>query len=104
MLICRVGKGAERRAHAAVRTLRFAHPTIIIFLIALVFASPAHAQRRATDAPVKIDVAARTIDAFKAGQGDQMRFGALEFRGGLELTSSHREFGGLSAIRVAADG
>ena len=29
---------------------------------------------------------------------------ALEFRGGMALTSSHRDFGGLSAIRVAADG
>jgi hypothetical protein len=73
-------------------------------LLTLLFAFPALAQRRAADAPVKIDVAARTIDAFKADHSDQVRFGALEFRGGLELTSSYREFGGLSAIRVAADG
>jgi tripartite-type tricarboxylate transporter receptor subunit TctC len=31
----RVGKGAKRRAHAAVRTLRFAHPTIVAVLGAL---------------------------------------------------------------------
>jgi hypothetical protein len=100
-----VGKAAKRRAHAAVGTLRFAHPTFLVLLAALVFFSfPAHAQRRAGDAPVRIDVVASNIDAFKAGQSDQVRFGALEFRGGLDLTSSHREFGGLSAIRVAADG
>jgi len=82
------------------------HPGYCAILAALLFVLclPAHAQRRATDAPVRIDVAARTIDAFKAGQSDQVRFGALEFRGGIELTSSYRDFGGLSAIRVAADG
>jgi hypothetical protein len=77
---------------------------LVALLLSLLFLFPAHAQRRAADAPVRIDIAARTIDAFNAGAAEQMRFGALEFRGGLELTSSHREFGGLSAIRVAADG
>src|SRR5207248_8749714 len=32
------------------------------------------------------------------------RFGLLEFRGGLVLRSAHSSFGGISAIRVAADG
>jgi hypothetical protein len=78
---------------------------LVALLLSLLFSLPTIAQqRRAADAPVRIDVVARTIDAFKAGQTDQVRFGALEFRGGLELTSSYREFGGLSAIRVAADG
>jgi hypothetical protein len=101
-----VGKGAQRRAHASVRMLRFAHPTFLVLFAALIFlSSPVLAQqRRPPDPPVKISVVARTIDTFKAGQSDQVRFGALEFRGGLELTSSYREFGGLSAIRVAADG
>ncbi|HZW72447.1 MAG TPA: esterase-like activity of phytase family protein [Caldimonas sp.] len=77
----------------------------IVAALLVVFSFPAFAQqRRAADAPVKITVVARAIDAFKAGQSDQVQFGALEFRGGLELTSSYREFGGLSAIRVAADG
>ena len=34
----------------------------------------------------------------------QRQFGALEFRGGLELSSSHKQFGGLSALRVGRDG
>src|ERR1051325_5178390 len=72
----------------------------------LLFSFPALAQQRgAPSPPAKITIAARAIDNFKAGQNnDQVRFGALEFRGGLELTSSYREFGGVSAIRVAADG
>ena len=32
------------------------------------------------------------------------RFGALEFRGGLELTSKDQRFGGISALHMAADG
>jgi hypothetical protein len=84
---------------------RFARRTLLIAIsIALLFAAPAAAQRRAPDTPVKIDIVARAIDAFSPREPDKTRFGALEFRGGLELTSSYREFGGLSAIRVAADG
>jgi hypothetical protein len=82
----------------------FAHPTLLLVAILFALAAPAAAQRRASDAPVKIDVAARAIDAFNPREPDQVRFGALEFRGGLELTSTYREFGGVSAIRVAADG
>ncbi|HYN39575.1 MAG TPA: esterase-like activity of phytase family protein, partial [Rhodospirillales bacterium] len=32
------------------------------------------------------------------------RVGRLEWRGGLELTSAHRRFGGLSSLRVTPDG
>jgi hypothetical protein len=76
----------------------------LLLSFSLLFSFPAHAQRRAADTPVRIDVAARTIDSFNASEADQVRFGALEFRGGLELTSSFRAFGGFSAIRVASDG
>jgi hypothetical protein len=80
------------------------HPGYIaIFALAFILASPALAQRHA-DAPARIDVAARTIAAFHLSEPERVRFGALEFRGGLELTSPHRDFGGVSAIRVAADG
>jgi hypothetical protein len=47
---------------------------------------------------------AKPIAAFEPRDPSRVRFGALTFRGGIELTSSHREFGGISAIRVAADG
>jgi len=49
-------------------------------------------------------VRARPITAFEPGNPSRAKFGALTFRGGLELTSSHPHFGGLSAIRVEADG
>jgi hypothetical protein len=51
-----------------------------------------------------IEVHARTIDAFLPRDPERRRFGPLIFRGGLELTSSYGEFGGLSALRMAPDG
>ncbi len=51
-----------------------------------------------------IEIHARTLDAFKPDDPSLRRFGLLEFRGGLVLTSPHRGFGGLSAIRVDAKG
>jgi hypothetical protein len=54
--------------------------------------------------PARIEIKAKPIENFEARDPARKRFGALDFRGGLELSSSHREFGGLSAIKVAADG
>jgi hypothetical protein len=54
--------------------------------------------------PVPIEVEAKTIDAFLPRDTSEVRFGPLEFRGGLELTSSFRQFGGFSSLRMAADG
>jgi hypothetical protein len=59
---------------------------------------------RTPDPPLKIDIRAQPITGFDARDPSRRQFGELLFRGGLELTSSYKEFGGLSAIRVAADG
>jgi hypothetical protein len=59
---------------------------------------------RVTDAPVKIQVRAQPLAGFEARDSSRHQFGALQFRGGIELSSSHKDFGGISAIRVAADG
>jgi hypothetical protein len=56
------------------------------------------------EAPVRIEVRARPIHAFEPRDPSRQRFGQLEFRGGLELTSPYKEFGGISAIRVRPDG
>jgi hypothetical protein len=71
---------------------------------AIMLASPAAAQRVKFDAPVRITVDAKPLAAFNFATPDQRRFGTLEYLGGLELTSSFSEFGGLSALRVEADG
>lgn len=54
--------------------------------------------------PTPIAVHAEPITAFDNREPSRTRFGALEFRGGLELTSQDKRFGGISALHMAADG
>jgi hypothetical protein len=54
--------------------------------------------------PVSIEIIAKPITAFDHRDATRRQFGLLEFRGGLVLTSSFREFGGLSSLRVQPDG
>ena len=44
------------------------------------------------------------IDAFDPRDESKTRFGQLEFRGGLVLTSSDQAFGGISALHMEPDG
>ncbi len=55
-------------------------------------------------APVPIEVNARSIPAFDRSDRSRVRFGALEYRSGLVLTSRFPGFGGLSGIRLDARG
>src|SRR5689334_11907205 len=55
-------------------------------------------------APVSIDVNARPIASFDPRDRSHMRFGSLEWRSGLVLTSAFRGFGGLSALRLDPKG
>ena len=49
--------------------------------------------------PVGIEVNARPIPNFEPRDRARTRFGSLDYRGGLVLTSPHRGFGGLSGFR-----
>nr|WP_249803349.1 esterase-like activity of phytase family protein [Bradyrhizobium sp. 21] len=53
----------------------------------------------AVAAPVRIEVNARPIPNFAPRDHSRTRFGSLEYRSGLVLTSPHRGFGGLSGLR-----
>jgi hypothetical protein len=55
-------------------------------------------------APVSIEVNARPLNGFDTRDRARMRFGELEFRSGLMLTSGFRGFGGLSGLRLDAKG
>jgi hypothetical protein len=55
-------------------------------------------------AATAIEVEARRISHFQRGISGTRRFGPLEFRGGLVLTSPSRHFGGLSGLVMEADG
>jgi len=72
------------------------------------FALPATAQQKATPADDKIstiEVSARRLDSYqRGGLGGTKKFGRLEFRGGLVLTSTDKRFGGFSGVIIAPDG
>jgi hypothetical protein len=63
---------------------------------ALLLAAPAAAE--------PIAIKSTPIDYFSASDPDKKVFGALTFRGGLVLTSEAKSFGGISGLRVSADG
>jgi hypothetical protein len=54
--------------------------------------------------PVSIEVAARPIPFFDTHDHSHLRFGSLQYRSGLVLTSTFRGFGGLSGLRLDAKG
>jgi hypothetical protein len=54
--------------------------------------------------PVSIEVNARPLAGFDTRDRSRVRFGELEFRSGLVLTSGFRGFGGLSGLRLDAKG
>lgn len=56
------------------------------------------------EAPARLQIDAKPIAAFDPREPQRKNFGRLVFRGGLELSSTHKQFGGLSGIRVSADG
>jgi hypothetical protein len=55
-------------------------------------------------APVAIEVKARPIASFDMRDRSHLRFGSLQYRSGLVLTSSFPGFGGLSGLRLDAKG
>ena len=76
-----------------------------VLLVALIIATSAFAQTpRYAVAPTHIKIDATPITSFDNRDPSQIRFGALEFRGGLELTSSNPAFGGISGLHIESDG
>lgn len=58
----------------------------------------------AQTAPAAVDVKSRPIESFDPRDPSHVRYGALEFRSGLILTSPFRGFGGLSGLRLDKKG
>ena len=56
------------------------------------------------DKQTPITVSANRLDSYQRGLGDTKRFGRLEFRGGLTMTSPDARFGGFSGLIIAPDG
>ena len=67
-------------------------------------AKPIKPDEFSVTAPVSIDVNARPLPSFDTRDRSRVRFGSLEYRSGLILTSPFRGFGGLSGIRLDPKG
>jgi hypothetical protein len=83
----------------AARALAF-----VVACFALPAGPVAPGAQTAAPAPWRIDVKATPIERFDRLGLPRQRFGALEFRGGMVLTSDEERFGGFSGLRVEADG
>jgi hypothetical protein len=71
----------------------------VLLVLAAAIGTFAVAQNlRYAQAPEKIEVRALPITSFDNRDPTRVRFGALEFRGGLELTSNSSAFGGISGL------
>lgn len=58
----------------------------------------------AADAPRRIEIQSVPVISFDNRDPERRRFGALEFLGGLVLSSPDKGFGELSGLRIAPDG
>lgn len=76
----------------------------MLAILALALSPSAAQSPHAADDVQQITIRSQAIEAFDPREPARTRFGALTFRGGLVLESSHRDFGGMSGLRVAADG
>ena len=76
----------------------------VLVALLIVAGTYAVAAPRHSRAPTRIEVRATPIRSFDNSDPSRVRFGELEFRGGLVLTSSFEAFGGISAIHVEPDG
>src|SRR5438477_11794926 len=95
----------DRRRTVAGKFLQCRRFAAVLFGALATCTIPASAQSpRPAEAPVGIEIAAEPLAGFEHGKPSQRRFGMLEFRGGLVLTSRFKQFGGASAIRVPPDG
>jgi hypothetical protein len=78
-------------------------PFALASIVALLVPLSAPAQR-APEPSQRIEIRAQAIEAFDPRDSSRLQFGPLTFRGGLVLTSPHRDFGGVSTLRVMPDG
>ncbi len=76
------------------------------FLLSILFGifSFAFFQNGLPDRVLSISINAEPFTAFETNNPSQKKFGSLEFRGGLILTSPNKAFGGFSALHLQPDG
>jgi hypothetical protein len=77
--------------------------TFVAVLAAALLATTATLAQN-SDAPHSLTVTARALESFDTRDATRVRFGSLEFRGGLVLKSTDKDFGGLSGLTISPDG
>ncbi len=80
---------------------------MVAVVAAVTMVGPAASESLRLQVPVEtqpIEIQARPITHFQTGSPGVRRFGKLEFRGGLVLSSSNESFGGWSGLTIDADG
>lgn len=92
----------------AAGTVNAVYVTVLVSLLAIAIAAqPALAQLKPDTLDLEaepIDITAKSISAFDKGNASKTRFGRLEWRGGLVLTSPSDNFGGWSGLAIDTDG
>jgi hypothetical protein len=76
----------------------------VAFVCATVLIFPHNASSQKVSGPTRIEVSATPIASFEPADPTRIRFGALEFRGGLVLSSKYKAFGGFSELHIEPDG
>lgn len=96
----------DRARRDAMRLRHSGFAAFITVAFGVLVLSPASAQPVPSEiaGPAKIEVSAREIPTFDTRERSRTRFGSLEYRGGLVLTSPHRGFGGISGFRFLDPG
>jgi hypothetical protein len=96
--------GLRRRLALATVLGIVAAGVVVVGLAVSALPGAAEPAPRLPDPPTRIEIQAQKLNGFDHGDPSRRRFGMLDFRGGVSLTSRFKEFGGLSAIRVQPDG
>lgn len=76
----------------------------IVVLAAALTAAAAQDKKQSDGTARTLQVAATPISSFSREEPERVRFGALEFRGGIVLTADDERFGGLSGLSMLGDG
>jgi hypothetical protein len=79
-------------------------PFRLMFVVFLCLAALAFAEAGVSAGGSEIEIHAEQINSFAKGDSSTDLLGALEFRGGLVLTSSNKSFGGISSLIMDSDG
>ncbi len=77
---------------------------VFMALVALAVIPAEADSPRQPEAPRSLKIDARPIPSFDVGDPSRVRFGSLEFIGGLELSSPDKVFGELSSLLLSPDG